>query len=220
MEVTYKCRLLGLSLLLALAVFADTLAWLLHHFPSMKSLDCPLSSLWTILPIDIKSPARSDDVRVMLHLASVLWTFVFFISSSLLFVAFSMRGTSSIPAPQGGVLYRAPLKHVRPSCVHTPSLWVSSLNLGKDGLEGWIVMSSMLNRARRIGQRELLLPCAWKSLISVTCLVFSFSLLWPSLLTCSGRTSVTATQSSFNKICYNLVHVQSNSSLMLTSDRW
>jgi len=61
------------------------LAWLLHHFPSSKSLYCPLSSLWTILPIDIKSPARSDDVRIMLDLASVRWAFVFFISSSLLF---------------------------------------------------------------------------------------------------------------------------------------
>ena len=28
--------------------------------------------------------------------------------------------------------------------------------------------------ARRIGQRELLLPCSWKSLICVACLVFSF----------------------------------------------
>ena len=44
------------------------------------------------------------------------------------------------------------------------------------------------NRSKR-----LLLPCAWKSLISVACLVFPFSLLWPSLLTCSGRASVTAT---------------------------
>ena len=64
---------------------AVALAWLLHHFPSSKSLDCPLSSLWTILPIDIKSPARSDDVRVMLDWASVRWAFVFFISSSFLF---------------------------------------------------------------------------------------------------------------------------------------
>jgi len=43
-----------------------------------------------------------------------------------------------------------------------------------------------------MGQRELLLPCVWKSHISATCLVFPF-LLWPTLLTCSGRTSVTAT---------------------------
>jgi len=64
---------------------AVALAWLLHHFPFSKSLDCPLSSLWTTLPIDIKSPARSNDVRVMLDLASVRWAFVFFISSSLLF---------------------------------------------------------------------------------------------------------------------------------------
>ena len=64
---------------------AVTLAWLLHHFPASKSLDCPLSSLWTISPIDIKSPARSDDVHVMLDWASVRWAFVFFISSSHLF---------------------------------------------------------------------------------------------------------------------------------------
>jgi len=85
-----------------------TLAWLLHHFPSSKSLDCPLSSVWTILPIDTRNPARSDDVRVMLDWASVRWAFVFFISSSLslLFVAFSMRRVLSIPAPQGGVPYR------------------------------------------------------------------------------------------------------------------
>ena len=50
---------------------AVTLAWLQHHFPSSKSLDCPLSSLWTILPIDIKSPARSDDMCVMLDWVSV-----------------------------------------------------------------------------------------------------------------------------------------------------
>jgi len=32
-------------------------------------------------------------------------------------------------------------------------------------------------RARRIGQRELSLPCAWKSPICVACLVFSFLLV-------------------------------------------
>ena len=64
---------------------AVALAWLLHHLPSSKSLDYPLSSLWTILPIDIKSPAKSDDVCVMLDWASVRWAFVFFITSSLLF---------------------------------------------------------------------------------------------------------------------------------------
>jgi len=31
-------------------------------------------------------------------------------------------------------------------------------------------------------------------LISVACLVFPFSLLWPSLLTCSDRAGVTATR--------------------------
>ena len=80
-------------------------------------------SLRTILPIDIKSPARSDDARVMLDWASVRWAFVFCISSSLLLVAFSMRRTLSTPAPQGGVRYREPLKRVQPSCVRTPSVW-------------------------------------------------------------------------------------------------
>jgi len=130
------CRLLGLFLSpcfdrLCLHV-AVALAWLLHHFPSSKSLDCPLSSLWTIFPIDIKNPARSDDVRVMLDWASVRWALaavrcalclVFFLLSSLLFVAFSMRRTLSIPASQGDVRYRKPLKRVRPSCVHTPPVW-------------------------------------------------------------------------------------------------
>jgi len=35
---------------------------------------------------------------------------------------------------------------------------------------------------------------------SVACLVFPFSLLWPTLLTCSGRTSVTATSLSFLEV--------------------
>jgi len=94
-------------------------------------LDCPLSSLWTILQIDIKSPAKSDG---MLDWASVRWAFVFIIIASCLpFVAFSKRRTLSIPAPQGGVRYREPLKHVRPGCVRTPSVWDWSLNHGKDG---------------------------------------------------------------------------------------
>jgi len=71
-----------------------------------------------------------------------------------------------------------------------------SVGLILEPREGWIVTSSMLN-ARQIGQRELLLPCAWKSLITVACLVFPFSLLWPSLLICIGRASVTATSLSF-----------------------
>ena len=52
---------------------------------------------------------------------------------SLLLVAFSMRRTLSVPVPQGGVRYRETLKHVRPSCVRTPSVWDWSSNLGKDG---------------------------------------------------------------------------------------
>jgi len=67
------------------------------------------------------------------------------------------------------------------------SVWDWSSNLGKDGLWRHRLL------ARRIGQRVLLLPCAWKSLMRVVWLVFPFSLLWPTLLTCSGRASVTAT---------------------------
>jgi len=54
-------------------------------------------------------------------------------------------------------------------------------------------MDCDVNSAKLIAQRHLVLPFAWKSLICVACLVFPFSLLWPTLLTCSGRASVTAT---------------------------
>jgi len=57
-----------------------------------------------------------------------------------------------------------------------------------------------LQRARWFGQRKLLLPYAWKSLICVAFLVFPFSLLWPTLLTCSGHASVTATSLSFLEV--------------------
>ena len=99
MEVTYKCRLLGLSLFPCFGRFclhvAVALAWLLHQFPSSKSLDCPLSSLRTILPTDIKSPARSDDVRVMLDLSSVRWA-SFFISSFCCFFPCDARYPSQL----------------------------------------------------------------------------------------------------------------------------
>ena len=85
------------------------------------------------------------------------------------------------------------VKYVRPGCVHTPSVWAWSSNLGNDGL--WRHRCSL--RARRISQRLFLLPCAWKSIITVAYLVFPFSLLWPTLLTCSSRASVTATAGSF-----------------------
>ena len=50
MELTYKCHLLGLSLLLArlCSHVVAALAGLLRHFPSSKSLDCPLFSFRTI----------------------------------------------------------------------------------------------------------------------------------------------------------------------------
>ena len=47
-------------------------------------------------------------------------------------------------------------------------------------------------RARRFGQRELPLSCAWKSFLTVACFVFPF-LLWLTLLTCNGCASMTAT---------------------------
>jgi len=70
-------------------------------------------------------------------------------SLSLLFVAFSTRRTSSIPASQGGVPYRAPLKRNVPvveSCF--------SVGLILQPPEGWIATSSMLtppqtNRPKR-----------------------------------------------------------------------
>jgi len=105
MEVTYKCHLLGLSLLLPLPLCSHVTDCYITFLPRSLWI---FHSLWTILPIYIKSPARSDDVRVILHWASVHRTFVFFISSSLLFVAFSMRRMSSIAAPQGCVCYREP----------------------------------------------------------------------------------------------------------------
>ena len=45
---------------------------------------------------------------------------------------------------------------------------------------------------RQTNRPKKALLCAWKSLISVACSAFPF-LLWPTLLACSGRASVTAT---------------------------
>jgi len=50
------------------------------------------------------------------------------------------------------------------------------------------------HRARRFGQRELSLPCAWKSLLSVAFLVFPF------LRASASRTSATATSLSFLEV--------------------
>jgi len=79
-------------------------------------------------------------------------------------------------------------------CSHT-----FSVGLISEPREGWRRHRCWL-RARRIGWRQHLLPCAWKSLITVACLVFPF-LLWPTLLTCSGRASVTASQASPSSKC-------------------
>jgi len=57
-----------------------------------------------------------------------------------------------------------------------------------------------LKPASRFVQRDLSLPHAWKSILSVACWVFCFSLLWWTLLLCSGRTIVTATSLSFLKV--------------------
>ena len=73
-------------------------------------------------------------------------------------------------------------------CSHT-----FSVGLILEPREGWIVTSSMLTSRQTNRQRKLFLPSAWKSLVSVACLVFPCSLLWPTLLTCSGRASVTTT---------------------------
>jgi len=54
--------------------------------------------------------------------------------------------------------------------------------------EGWISDVIDVNYAP---DESAILPCVWKSLISVAYLVFPFSLLWPTSLTCSGRASVT-----------------------------
>ena len=151
------------------------LAWLLHRFPSSKSLYCPLSTLWTILPNDIKSPARSVDVRVMLDWASVRWAFVFFISSSLslLFVAFSMQRTSSIPVPQGGVRYRERLKWNSP-VVESCSVWDWSSNLRKDGL--WS-MSSMLTPHQTNQPKRALTSICMDIEVTYKCRLLTLSLL-------------------------------------------
>jgi len=97
----------------------------------------------------------------------------------------------SILAPQGGVGYREPLKQCEPVVLTHLQCELESRNLDGTNLgRCWCLQQ----HARRIGQRELLLPCARKSLLSVVCLVFPFSLLWLTLVTCGGHASGTATQ--------------------------
>ena len=116
----------------------------------------------------------------MLDWASVRWAFclLYLFISSLLLAAFSMRRTLSIPAPQGGVPYQAPLKRVRPSCVRTPSVWDWSSNLGRMDC-GVIYVNSAPDESISY------LHVHGSHFLSVACLVFPFSLVWPSLLTCS-----------------------------------
>jgi len=71
-------------------------------------------------------------------------------------------------------------------CSHT-----FSVGLILEPREGWIVIDVI---PRQKNQPKGALTS--KSLVSVACLVFPFSLLWPSLLTCSGHASVTATSPS------------------------
>ena len=77
---------------------------------------------------------------------------------------------------------------------------IFSVGLILEPLEWWIVTSSMLTPRQTNGQRELFLTCAWKLLISVACLVFPFSLLCPTLLSCRGYASMTATSLSFLEV--------------------
>jgi len=93
------------------------------------------------------------------------------------------------------------LKHVRASCVRTPTVWAWTQK------PRWNYLGSCwcLQRTRRFGQRELSLPYAWKSFLSsVACLVFPISLLRPTLFACSSRAGVTATK-RFLWYCYSFV---------------
>ena len=176
MEVTYKYRFAWSfpspcfgRLCSRVAV---TLAWLLHHFPSLKSLDCPLPSLWTILPIDIKSPARSDDVRVMLDWASVRWAFVFFISSSLLFFLLLYPCHARYPSQllKGVSVIGAIEACATRLCLHT-----FSVGLILEPREGWIVTSSMLTpRQTNRPKRDLTSMCME---VTYKCCLLGLSLL-------------------------------------------
>jgi len=169
------CRLLGLSLSpcfgqLCLHV-AVALAWLLHHFPSSKFW-ISHSHLFE-LSCQLISRVQPGDVRVMLDWTSVHWALaavrwaLFFFFSLLLSIAFSMRRTLSIPAPQG-VRYQEPLKHVRPGCVRTPSVWdwSSYVNSAPDE-------SAKESSCFHVHGSHLYVSLAWS---------FPFSLLWPTLL--------------------------------------
>jgi len=69
MEVTYKCRLLGLSLLLALADFAHRDRYITFLPRSLWITHSLFELSWQL--ISRVRPARSDDVCVMLDWASV-----------------------------------------------------------------------------------------------------------------------------------------------------
>jgi len=84
---------------------AVTLAWLLHHFPSSKSLDCPLSSNYLANWYQESSQVRWRVCHAWLGLGTLSLSLLYLFISYLLLVAFSMRRTLSIPAPQGGVRY-------------------------------------------------------------------------------------------------------------------
>ena len=185
-------------------------------FPSSKSLDCPLSSLWTILPWCQESTSQvlwrvchswfgfgmlSLGCGALSHCLLFFWSFCCF----FFYVAFSMRRTLSIPdhhdlthldgdfwAPLGLLEVSVIGRHwsvCDPVVFAHLQCGLEARNLDATNLGScW-----RLQRARRFGQRELSLPYAWKSLLSVAGLVIPFSLLWPTLLACSGRASLTAT---------------------------
>jgi len=63
----------------------------------------------------------------------------------------------------------------------------------------WAVVDAV--RALGVSAKDNSLTCIrMEVILSVACLVFPFSLLRPTLLTCSGRSSVTATSHSFLEI--------------------
>jgi len=174
MEVTFKSCLYGLSLLLALANFAY-----MYHFPSSKSLYCPLSSFeLSCQLISRVQPGAMTCVSCLICLRYVEPCLLYLL---LLFVASS--GRLSIPAPHNlthldgdfwtplglleisvigshwSVCVPVVFEHLQCGLEHRN---LDSTNLGSC----WC-----LQRTRRFGQRELS-PYACKSLLSVTCLVF------------------------------------------------
>jgi len=118
-------------------------------------------------------------VEVSAHFCHFLWNF-----HQKMFICFNK---SCLLFSWASLLFLALLKRNSPvieSCF--------SVGLILEPQKRRIVTSSMLTPRQTNRQRELVPPSARKSFISVACLVFPF-LLWPTLLTCSCRASVTGT---------------------------